>query len=412
MPTETLPVPYTRLGPLEGVRVKLTPDETFFAVPARPDAWGAKTGKSAQPGVFAPGTRVLHTPYHVTQPAHSVLVVLRHQTGNNRSAEQRARRVRLSIVPQNPADWRPGWTNWQWVRRAPRELAGTDALSAQDNLSDDGQTLTLLLMPSEDRQAYLEFDVRFADGIRAGDRPFAIVAEDAEAPGYFSQTRRVLRVTHPPSTFLNHLPAIYRERLESDDGLPPYNPPVAVAAADANDDETPDKIVPYRDEPFFARFLRGFDDLQEPLREAVGQLSVLFAADSTPTEFLPWLATWIGAVADDSWPEMRRRRLLKEAVELFRWRGTRRGLSRYLEVYTGVVPHIDDQPFAGLRLGGPGAVLGAGDSARLGNIAPHTFVVTLALPAAAPVSEESVRRIIDSQKPAHTTYTLRVLTRQ
>ena len=59
----------------------------------------------------------------------------------------------------------------------------------------------------------------------------------------------------------------------------------------------------------------------------------------TPAEeFLPWLAGWVALTLDEEWEEDTRRRLISQAVELYRWRGTAHGLRRYLQLYTGLAP--------------------------------------------------------------------------
>ena len=51
-----------------------------------------------------------------------------------------------------------------------------------------------------------------------------------------------------------------------------------------------------------------------------------------------WLGGWLDVTLDPHWPEDRRRGLLAEAMELYRWRGTAYGLSRMIEVSTGLGP--------------------------------------------------------------------------
>jgi hypothetical protein len=127
----------------------------------------------------------------------------------------------------------------------------------------------------------------------------------------------------------------------------------------------------------------------------------------TPPDFLPWLAGWLDLVLDENWPLERRRELVCEAVTLYKWRGTKRGLSLYLEIYTGVKPVITDTA--------EGFVLGKttrlGQGAVFGTPAPaHTFIVKLNLPPgkARDFDENTVRQIIESEKPAHTAYILEV----
>ena len=127
-----------------------------------------------------------------------------------------------------------------------------------------------------------------------------------------------------------------------------------------------------------------------------------------PLPILPWLSTWVSLALDENWPQLKRRRLIKEAVELYRWRGTRWGLTRYLELYTGITPEINDQPFIGMRLGRE-ALLGR--HTVLGDVPPHTFVLTLAMTGPGQVNEQKVHEIIQANKPAHAAYELRIVER-
>jgi phage tail-like protein len=163
----------------------------------------------------------------------------------------------------------------------------------------------------------------------------------------------------------------------------------------------------YREDDFTGRFLNIFEDILKPIEGIVDDLAFYFDPGTAPQSFLPWLASWVGLVLDERWPEARRRQLIKSVVELYRWRGTKRGLSEYLRIYTGVVPQITEpvvRPKAKLDAGtklGAGAYLGGGE--------PFTFDVTIAAKDLAEVDIDAVRAIIESQKPAHTTYTLKVL---
>ncbi|MEZ4633758.1 MAG: phage tail protein [Caldilineaceae bacterium] len=108
--------------------------------------------------------------------------------------------------------------------------------------------------------------------------------------------------------------------------------------------------------PFLYGFLQPFEYELAALEALLAELDLKFSPAMTPTdEFLPWLATWVALVLDEEWPPARRRQLLSEAVELYRWRGTVQGLKRYLAIYTGIdakniVIHEAQQP-AGMQIG-------------------------------------------------------------
>src|SRR5262249_39245023 len=97
---------------------------------------------------------------------------------------------------------------------------------------------------------------------------------------------------------------------------------------------------------FTARFLSLFDTPLRRIERTVDTEASLFDPASTPadrvgpapTDFLSWLASWIGVAFDRSWSEPRRRRFLKNAGRLFAWRGTPEGLRQQLLQFLGWSP--------------------------------------------------------------------------
>ena len=352
-----------RQGTALAISVELIPDEVDLAL--------------QQVGQVPPEARrpVWH---RVETLPHSRVVI--------QSEDDLLRRVRLSVRSRT-SGWKASWVRWSYaVRRTPQDLGG-DALAAQDELASDDQTLTLLLLPGERRAATLEFAAVLDGETAPGDYPFEVVLTDVEAGSETAPMAGLLRLRHPTANLLGSLPALYVQELGG----------------------AGQGFAPYEDPPFFERFLRGFEDAKEPLNEMLSGLYRYFDADSAPADFLPWLATWVALDLDENWLQLKRRRLIKEAIWLYRWRGTRKGLSRYLEIYSGVKPEINDQPFAGMRLGA-GTLLGR--DTTLGGVGAHTFVVTLAVPDTSAVSEDTLHLIIESQKPAHTAYDLRIVERE
>ena len=83
------------------------------------------------------------------------------------------------------------------------------------------------------------------------------------------------------------------------------------------------------------QFLLPFEEQFADFEALLSIVDNYMAPGLTPAaEFLPWLASWVALTLDEEWEELTRRRLLCEAVELYRWRGTAHGLRRYLELYT------------------------------------------------------------------------------
>ena len=82
------------------------------------------------------------------------------------------------------------------------------------------------------------------------------------------------------------------------------------------------------------------------------------------------------------------------AVDLYQWRGTRRGLSEFLRLYTGLTPEITEH--------------GVGRRAATAADA-FKFTVRLRVPDPAQVDRAVVEAIIETEKPAHTGYTLEIV---
>jgi phage tail-like protein len=161
----------------------------------------------------------------------------------------------------------------------------------------------------------------------------------------------------------------------------------------------------YSDSDFLGRFLMIFESILGPLEAVADNLAYYFNPGTTPRELLPWLASWVDLVLDESWPLERRRGLVRSAVDLFQWRGTRHGLSEYLRVYTGAEPKITED-FGGIPLSGAARL---GWDTMLGGGSRNTFTVTLELEDSDSVEVDQLKAIIEAEKPAHASYNLRVI---
>ncbi len=162
----------------------------------------------------------------------------------------------------------------------------------------------------------------------------------------------------------------------------------------------------YREDDFTGRFLRIFEDIIDPVEGTINNLHFYFDPGTTPESFIPWLASWVGLVLDERWPEARRQELINSAVELYRWQGTKRGLSQYLKIYTGVMPEIIEHtytpPVHSESNTQPGTSEPEGEKSQA-----FCFSVILNVPDAAKINIDIVRTIIETEKPAHTTYLLK-----
>lgn len=174
----------------------------------------------------------------------------------------------------------------------------------------------------------------------------------------------------------------------------------------------------YQKDEMMGRLLMLFESFWAPIEQQIDHIPFYFDPKFTPSDFLPWLASWLDLALDERWPEEKRRQLLQSAASLYRKRGTRRGLQEALQIYTDAWPEIIEHRAGNFRLG-PTARLGP--SIALGSHnAPHTFTVILRLPPVVCEGGEAeqarlererrrmIETIIEKEKPAHTAYTLRL----
>lgn len=239
-----------------------------------------------------------------------------------------------------------------------------------DGLGSDGEhqrTLTVLREGAAPTRLVL-----IADGARPTVPGLVPIDQYLPETASRADILRTVRLVQSPSTYLQHLPAIF-----------------------SRDD-------------FLGRFLRIFESALGPLDDQVGHLEHYLDPDLAPDRFLPWLASWLDVVVDDRWPRERQVALIRAAPTLHRWRGTRRGLREHLRLTLGVEPEIEEAA-GGLRLG-PSTQLGF--RTVLGESGPrHHFTITLRVPDPRTIDYTAVAALINAQKPAHCTYTLTIVDR-
>lgn len=124
-------------------------------------------------------------------------------------------------------------------------------------------------------------------------------------------------------------------------------------------------------------------DMFDPADEAGGTLDTYFDPWRCPERFLPLLATWVDIPLPITTGSRRLRELIAVAVGLHQVRGTRRALLAFLEAATGLRGFEIDETVR--------------DAA--GRVRP--FVVAVRAPEAANAHAAMIRRLIDSERPAH-----------
>ena len=149
---------------------------------------------------------------------------------------------------------------------------------------------------------------------------------------------------------------------------------------------------------FMQRYLTIFELTLQKIENEIDDTPELVNAKLTPSEFLPWLSTWVGTVKDENWPEAKWREFLSQAALLYRYRGTKKELEEIIKIYTGKYP-VAVVERALLKTGSPEfqAMLDAlfGDK--------YSFCVLLwPRQVRNEVDQKVIKRVIENEKPAHT----------
>ena len=225
---------------------------------------------------------------------------------------------------------------------------------------------------------------------------------------------RRVRLEFPRKTSLDLLPPVYRENPNAED--------------------------------FSERFLSLFDASIADLDAAIDRHPALLDPDGIPSEVLPWLATFVDVSLDPAWDTERRRAILRSVPALYRKRGTIDGLKEAVDLVFGITPAIQeiaaermwgaiasrerpDELKVRARLGEVRLFGRASSRFRLGSSAlSRTPLRSFGNPDRDPLSlgayrfrvlvpptedrsalwRERLRRLIESQKPAHTIASVRV----
>ena len=97
------------------------------------------------------------------------------------------------------------------------------------------------------------------------------------------------------------------------------------------------------EDDFFVRFVGIFQELGASLLDDADNIDHILDVTVAPPVMVRWLASWIGSGAiDSSLPDELQRRVVASAAETLTWRGTRRGLARYLELASGGSVTVED----------------------------------------------------------------------
>ncbi len=160
---------------------------------------------------------------------------------------------------------------------------------------------------------------------------------------------------------------------------------------------------------FLQRFLLISAHLISGIEERLEYLHEFFDPRLTPGAFLPWLASWLAMPLLEGWDEEKRREIIQRVPELYRLRGTARGLQLALRLFADVKAeiHEGEWPY-------PGMVIGRSSTVGKDTVlSPPVFIsqcFTVELPdKKAEISRERLRTVqalVETEKPAHAHYAL------
>ncbi|MEU5438348.1 phage tail protein [Streptomyces sp. NPDC020719] len=156
----------------------------------------------------------------------------------------------------------------------------------------------------------------------------------------------------------------------------------------------------YADDDFAQRFTAGLDTVLAPVFATLDNLPAYLDPRVAPLDFVAWLTSWVGAGDDPAWPPELRRAAVIRAVELHRWRGTRRGLLERLRLTLGVDADVRDDG---------GAVWSSTAGADLPPERSGDVVVRVWPGRGPDVDEERVREIIRDLCPVHVSCRVEIL---
>lgn len=180
----------------------------------------------------------------------------------------------------------------------------------------------------------------------------------------------------------NGMPAVYRQTWEvvGNGG-----------AGDADDDI---------ESPFVMRFLKALEEVLDPIVTFLDCLPAHLDPKLAPPEALHLMALWLGLPFEEHLPRERQQRLVENALEISRCRGTAKGLQLLLELMFGDPDPTHHSLFV-VKDGGYCAVGSSPPANFARRPEPGTFVVHWTRP----ISDDdlaSMKRVVEREKPVNT----------
>jgi phage tail-like protein len=156
----------------------------------------------------------------------------------------------------------------------------------------------------------------------------------------------------------------------------------------------------YQEDQFAQAWLSGLDDVLAPIFSSIDNFDAYLDPGLAPADFLDWLATWMGLVADETWPVERRRAFVSTASELYRMRGTARGLAAHVQIFSGGEVEIVEHG---------ASAWSAKNGAPLPGTSGFDIVVRVQVSDPSTVDAAKVDALVAAAKPAHLAHRVEVV---
>lgn len=158
----------------------------------------------------------------------------------------------------------------------------------------------------------------------------------------------------------------------------------------------------YHGDDFAQRLTSSFDVALAPVIATLDDLDAYLDSQLAPSDFVEWLATWVGLLVDETWSLEMLRRLVAQAVELYHWRGTVRGLVELVGIYTDGTAEV-------IESGGTG--WSARPDSEMPGDASHAVTVRISVGDPSSVDLRRLGAVVSSAVPAHIACTVEVIGR-
>jgi len=156
----------------------------------------------------------------------------------------------------------------------------------------------------------------------------------------------------------------------------------------------------YREDDLAVRLVSVMDSELAPVFASLDDFEAYLDPAYAPEDFLDWLAAWVGAALDQTWPLERRRRMVASAADLYRLRGTAGGLAAQVAIYTGGKVEVIESGAAGWSK--------VPNAAIPGDAAP-SLLVRVTVRDSKKLSAARLDELVAASKPAHIPHQVEIL---